>query len=84
MEKEAITQKDLMVFPNPPRFVRQGDTVIFSAKTVNLSDRILAGEVTLEFFDAITLKPVNVLDPTTPPPPPPSPIPPIPPQPFRS
>ena len=62
MEKEAVTQKDLMVFPNSPRFVRQGDTVIFSAKTVNLSNRTLTGEVTLEFFDAITLKPVNVIE----------------------
>ena len=66
IEKEAITQKDLMVFPNSPRFVRQGDTVIFNAKTVNLSDRTLSGEVTLEFFDAITLKPVNVLENTVP------------------
>jgi hypothetical protein len=65
MEKSAVTQKDLMVFPNSPRFVRQGDTVIFSAKTVNLSNRTLTGEVTLEFFDAITLKPVNVIENTT-------------------
>jgi len=65
-EKEAITQKDLMVFPNSPRFVRQGDIVIFSAKTVNLSNRMLSGEVTLEFFDAITLNPVNIIVNTNP------------------
>ncbi len=43
-EKEIITHKDLMVFPNAPRFVRQGDTLIFSAKVVNLSEQALNGE----------------------------------------
>jgi hypothetical protein len=61
-EKEAVTQKDLMIFPNSPRFVRQGDTVVFSAKIVNLSDRALTGEVTLEFSDPITLKPVSIIE----------------------
>ena len=59
--KELVTRKDLMVFPNAPRFVRQGDTVIFSAKIVNLSDRDLAGEVSLALADAITLQSQNML-----------------------
>ena len=54
VEKEAITQKDLMVFPNAPRFVRQGDTVVFSAKVVNLSDHALSGDVSLEFSNPVT------------------------------
>ncbi len=59
LEKELVTRKDLMVFPNSPRFVRQGDTVIFSAKVVNLAGRDLSGIVTLELSDAITLQPLN-------------------------
>ncbi len=58
-EKELVTKKDLMVFPNTPRFVRQGDTVVFSAKVVNMSDRELTGMVNLNLCDAITLQPLN-------------------------
>jgi len=56
LEKELVTQKELMVFPNVPRFVRQGDTVIFSTKIVSLSDRDLSGEIKYGFFDALTMK----------------------------
>ncbi len=61
IEKELVTQKELMVVPNVPRFVRQGDTVVFSAKIVNLSGKNLSGEVRLELSDAITLKPADSL-----------------------
>lgn len=60
-EKELVTHKDLMVFPNSPRFVRQGDTLVFSAKVVNLSDRALNGSVALELTDALTQKPVSLV-----------------------
>ena len=59
LEKELVTRKDLMVFPNSPRFVRQGDTVIFSAKIFNMADRDLSGSVKLDLIDAITLQPLN-------------------------
>ncbi|MEA3476772.1 MAG: alpha-2-macroglobulin family protein, partial [Bacteroidota bacterium] len=62
IEKELITQKQLMVVPNPPRFFRQGDKMAFSSKIVNLSDKTLIGEVYLEFFDAITMQAVHILD----------------------
>ena len=60
-EKEIVTHKDLMVFPNSPRFVRQGDTLVFSAKVVNLSERALNGDVTLKLSDALTQKTVNLV-----------------------
>ena len=60
-EKEILAHKDLMVFPNSPRFVRQGDTLIFSTKVVNLSERALNGEVVLELSDALTQKTVNLV-----------------------
>ncbi|MBP9600701.1 MAG: carboxypeptidase-like regulatory domain-containing protein, partial [Lutibacter sp.] len=34
----TVTQKELMVLPNPPRFLREGDEIIFSSKISNLSD----------------------------------------------
>ena len=60
-EKELITHKDLMVFPNSPRFVRQGDTLVFSVKVANLSERTLNGEVVLELSDALTQNTVNLV-----------------------
>jgi len=65
IEKELVTRKELMVFPNAPRFVREGDTVIFSTKIVNLSDRDLSGKATLALTDAITLHSLNNLIDTT-------------------
>jgi uncharacterized protein YfaS (alpha-2-macroglobulin family) len=58
-EKTIITQKDLMVQPNPPRFLRQGDRMDFSAKIVNITDREITGQVQLQFFDAETNAPVD-------------------------
>jgi uncharacterized protein YfaS (alpha-2-macroglobulin family) len=57
--KETITQKDLMVVPNAPRFFREGDKIFFSAKITNLSEDDLNGSVTLQLFDAMTMKQVD-------------------------
>lgn len=59
-EKEIVTQKDLMVIPNAPRFMREGDTFEFTAKVSNLSEKTLNGTATLELFDAVTNQPVNI------------------------
>ena len=58
-EKTVITQKPLMVQPNAPRFLREGDRIEFSAKVVNLSDSEVTGTAQLELFDAATNKPVD-------------------------
>ena len=58
-EKTVVTQKPLMVQPNAPRFMREGDRMEFSAKIVNLSDRELTGTTTLELLDAATAKPID-------------------------
>ncbi len=55
----AQTQKDLMVFPNAPRFVRQGDTLIFSTKISNLSSKSLSGIAELSLKDAVSQKDVT-------------------------
>jgi hypothetical protein len=58
---ETVTQKDLMIQPNPPRFVREGDEIHFTAKVSNLSDHSLSGKATLQLFDAFTMKPIDGL-----------------------
>ncbi|MES2774643.1 MAG: alpha-2-macroglobulin family protein [Bacteroidota bacterium] len=57
----TITQKDLMVQPNAPRFFREGDKLELSTKVVNLTDKELTGQAQLLLFDAATNQPVDVL-----------------------
>jgi len=58
-EREVVTQKKLMVQPNPPRFLREGDRLRFPAKVSNLADTALAGTAHLQLFDAITMEPID-------------------------
>ncbi|UOB16358.1 alpha-2-macroglobulin family protein [Abyssalbus ytuae] len=55
----SVTQKELMVIPNAPRFLRQGDKITISSKISNLTDKALSGTATLQLFDALTGKPVD-------------------------
>jgi len=57
--KEIITQKQLMVQPNAPRFLREGDKIELSTKVVNLTDKELKGQAELQLFDAATNQLVN-------------------------
>jgi uncharacterized protein YfaS (alpha-2-macroglobulin family) len=52
--KFAVTQKELMIVPNAPRFLREGDTLIFSGKISNLSTKTLNGKAQLFLYDALT------------------------------
>jgi hypothetical protein len=52
--KEVVTQKELMVLPNAPRFLREGDRISFTAKVSNLSGKSLSGQAVLELFDPTT------------------------------
>ncbi|MEW6712514.1 MAG: alpha-2-macroglobulin family protein, partial [Candidatus Riflebacteria bacterium] len=56
---ETITQKDLMVQPNPPRFLREGDKLRFTAKVTNLSDVEQKGKIRLTLQDPVTDKDRN-------------------------
>ncbi len=58
-QKEVVTQKDLMVFPNAPRFFRQGDKVFFSAKINNVSGDTLSGHISLQVLDFFTRQVLN-------------------------
>ncbi len=58
-EKTTITQKVLMVQPNAPRFMREGDRMEFTVKIVNLADSEVTGNAQLELMDAATNKPID-------------------------
>ena len=51
---ETVTQKELMVVPNAPRFLREGDEIIISSKISNLSDTDLTGQAVLQLNNPIT------------------------------
>ncbi len=57
--KEIITQKQLMVQPNAPRFLREGDKMEFSAKIVNLTEKELTGQANFQLLDATTNQPID-------------------------
>ncbi|HEY2721836.1 MAG TPA: alpha-2-macroglobulin family protein, partial [Chitinophagaceae bacterium] len=57
--KEIVTQKQLMVQPNMPRFLREGDKMELSVKIVNLTDSEFTGQAQLQLIDATTNQPVD-------------------------
>lgn len=59
-EQVVVTRKKLMVTPNLPRFVRQGDKTSISTKISNLSENALTGTVKIEFFDPLTDQLLNI------------------------
>lgn len=58
-QKELITQKELMVQPNAPRFFRENDKLTFISKISNLSDKDLTGMAELKLYDALTDKEIS-------------------------
>ncbi len=61
VQESVVTQKELMVMPNPPRFFREGDKMSFTAKVSNLTEDDMSGEAQLFLFDALSMKPVDEL-----------------------
>lgn len=59
-EKEIVTQKELMVQPNAPRFFREGDKISYTAKVINLSEKTLSGKAKLHLFDALSMEEVDL------------------------
>lgn len=51
---ETVTQKELMVMPNVPRFLREGDQIFISTKIANITNKDLEGMAVLQLFDALT------------------------------
>lgn len=58
-ETQVVTQKELMVQLNKPRFVRRSDKPVLAATVVNLSDSALTAEVVLELLNPADEKPLT-------------------------
>ena len=56
LEGETVAQKELMVQPNLPRFIREGDAAQLSATITNTTDKPTKGEARLEIVDPATDK----------------------------
>lgn len=56
---QTVTQKELMVMPNAPRFLREGDKLIFSTKIANITEKNLSGVASLELKDAVSGKDIT-------------------------
>lgn len=59
LEREIITQKELMITANAPRFLREGDTIRLTARINNLSEKNLSVLASLSLLDALTGEPIN-------------------------
>ena len=51
IDAEAVAQKDVMIQPNVPRFLREGDEGTISARIFNTSEKDLTGKVVLKLID---------------------------------
>jgi len=56
---ETVTQKELMVIPNAPRFLREGDKIRISTKIANLTENELSGVAQLLLTDPVTGKSID-------------------------
>ena len=60
LEGEVVAKKDLMIQPNVPRFVREGDQATITARIINTCERSLSGTTQLTLIDPETEKTVAV------------------------
>ncbi|MDP5027023.1 MAG: carboxypeptidase-like regulatory domain-containing protein, partial [Flavobacterium sp.] len=60
-ESSIISQKDVMIQTNMPRFVREKDEITLTAKVVNLTQEIKSGNAMLLLFDANTMQPIDAI-----------------------
>ena len=56
ISNELITQKDVSIMVNAPRFLREADTIEFAAKVNNLSDKEISGVAMIQLIDPYTQK----------------------------
>ncbi|WP_375436444.1 alpha-2-macroglobulin [uncultured Hymenobacter sp.] len=59
LRRELVTQKQLQVTPNAPRFFREGDQLVLTAKLSNLTTQPLRGTAQLFLLDARTQQPLD-------------------------
>ena len=54
LQEQMVTQKDFMITPNLPRFLRKGDECVLSAKIINLSETAQKGKTKIQLLDPVT------------------------------
>ena len=54
LEGEAVAKKDVMIQPNMPRFVREGDKAVLTARIFNTSDHSISGKAHLKLTNPET------------------------------
>jgi TonB-dependent SusC/RagA subfamily outer membrane receptor len=59
LHKFAVTQKEINVIPNSPRFLREKDTVVISVKVANLTKEQKTGTALLQLHDGITMQSIT-------------------------
>ncbi|MDR3694177.1 alpha-2-macroglobulin family protein [Mucilaginibacter sp.] len=60
IENTVVTQKQLSISANTPRFLREGDTITISARLANLTAGTLKGKVQMQLFNALNMQPVSL------------------------
>ena len=61
LDGKAVTSLDLMVRPNPPRFLREGDALEFTTRVINTGETKRVGSVKLNLQNADTEASANAL-----------------------
>ncbi len=56
LEGEAVASKKVMVQPNMPRFLREGDEAVIASKVTNTTEKIQKGTAKIELIDPETNK----------------------------
>ncbi|MDR1055574.1 MAG: carboxypeptidase-like regulatory domain-containing protein [Prevotellaceae bacterium] len=56
---ELITQKQVAISANAPRFFRENDVIEFTAKVNNITEGDLNGQAMLRLYDAASMQPVD-------------------------
>lgn len=59
-QNSVVTQKDLMLTPNFPRFFREKDSIVIKTKISNLTPESKIGIAVLQLFDASTMEMVDL------------------------
>lgn len=54
IEAEAVAQKQLMISPNVPRFIREGDQATLQARITNTTDHSIQGTAVMQLVDPAT------------------------------
>jgi TonB-dependent SusC/RagA subfamily outer membrane receptor len=60
-QADIVSQKDIMVMPNMPRFVREKDVINLAVKVVNLTLETKSGNAVLLLYDAATNNPIDAI-----------------------